>query len=157
MRGLTGVIETKVVCQVSKGSMIGHYCLEMSIKSGYANAVFKSICTDVACEVLRATLKCRWSRARLSHVTGLFCSHAEKPQLLSPIAGQQRRYAVIGGGFAGIATAWHLLAHADAPVSVHLFDGAGIAGGASGAAAGLLHPYSPKGKVSTVPHCCHHL
>ena len=62
-------------------------------------------------------------------------------------AGQQRRYAIIGGGFAGVATAWHLLAHASGPVSVHLFDGAGIAGGASGAAAGLLHPYSPKGKV----------
>lgn len=63
-------------------------------------------------------------------------------------AGEQRRYAIVGGGFAGVATAWHLLAHASSPVSVHLFDGAGIAGGASGAAAGLLHPYSPKGKVT---------
>ncbi len=64
------------------------------------------------------------------------------------VAGERRRYAIIGGGFAGVATAWHLLAHASSPVSIHLFDGAGIAGGASGAAAGLLHPYSPKGKVS---------
>ena len=60
-----------------------------------------------------------------------------------------RRYAVIGGGFAGVATVWHLLAHASTPLRVHLFDGAGIAGGASGAAAGLLHPFSPKGKVGT--------
>ena len=66
-------------------------------------------------------------------------------------AGKQRRYAIIGGGFAGVATAWHLLAHASTPISVHLFDGAGIAGGASGAAAGLLHPYSPKGKVCPDP------
>ena len=64
-------------------------------------------------------------------------------------AGAERRYAVIGGGFAGVATAWHLLAHANRPVRVDLFDGAGIAGGASGTAAGLLHPYSRKGKVSS--------
>lgn len=32
-------------------------------------------------------------------------------------------------------------------MSIDLFDGAGLAGGASGAAAGLLHPYSPKGKA----------
>ena len=68
-------------------------------------------------------------------------------------AGEQRKYAIIGGGFAGVATAWHLLAHARTPVSVHLFDGAGIAGGASGAAAGLLHPYSPKGKVHPLKIC----
>lgn len=54
----------------------------------------------------------------------------------------------MGGGFAGVAAAWHLLAltHPRA-VDLDLFDAAGIAGGASGAAAGLLHPFSPKGKV----------
>ena len=93
------------------------------------------------------------------------CRSAKQPQALLPmaaecvlqgqaaycVAGEQRRYAIIGGGFAGVATAWHLLAHANSPVSIHLFDGAGIAGGASGAAAGLLHPYSPKGKVRFDP------
>ena len=68
--------------------------------------------------------------------------------------GAERRYAVIGGGFAGVATAWHLLAHAKRPVRVDLFDGAGIAGGASGAAAGLLHPYSRKGKASSQTFPC---
>ncbi|EIE18262.1 FAD dependent oxidoreductase [Coccomyxa subellipsoidea C-169] len=58
------------------------------------------------------------------------------------------RYAIVGGGFAGVAAAWHLLAlTSPRPVDVHLFDGAGLAGGASGAAAGLLHPFSPKGKL----------
>ncbi len=54
----------------------------------------------------------------------------------------------MGGGFAGVAAAWHLLAltHPRA-VGLDLYDAAGIAGGASGAAAGLLHPFSPKGKV----------
>lgn len=57
---------------------------------------------------------------------------------------------MIGGGFAGVATAWHLLQHASmaCPVSLHLYDMAGIAGGASQAAAGLLHPFSPRGKVN---------
>ena len=33
------------------------------------------------------------------------------------------------------------------PVEVHLYDMHGICAGASGAAAGLLHPVNPKGKV----------
>ena len=32
-------------------------------------------------------------------------------------------------------------------MEVHLFDEKGIAGGASGVAAGLLHPYTPRGKI----------
>ncbi len=38
-----------------------------------------------------------------------------------------RRYAVVGGGLAGVATAYHLLQHGSrtAPVHVHLFDPAG--------------------------------
>ena len=65
-----------------------------------------------------------------------------------------QRYAIIGGGLAGVAAAWHLLAASTAlhrPIAVHLYDKAGIAGGASGAAAGLLHPLTPKGKVT---HSC---
>ena len=60
----------------------------------------------------------------------------------------RRRYAIIGGGFAGVATAWHLLAAGEGSIAgIDLFDAAGLGGGASGAAAGLLHPYTPKGKV----------
>lgn len=60
-----------------------------------------------------------------------------------------RRFAVIGAGLAGVAIAWHLLGGATAtqPIKVHVYDKAGIAGGASGAAAGLLHPLTPRGKV----------
>ncbi|CAN7118776.1 unnamed protein product [Brassica rapa subsp. narinosa] len=59
------------------------------------------------------------------------------------------RYAVLGAGFAGISVAWHLLK--DCPkelsLSVDVYDEVGIGGGASGVSGGLLHPYSPKGKL----------
>lgn len=51
--------------------------------------------------------------------------------------------AIIGAGFCGLAVAWHLLTHASsANLTVHLFDAKGIGQGASGIAAGLLHPYA---------------
>lgn len=50
------------------------------------------------------------------------------------------RIAVIGGGLSGLSAAWHLLQNDD--IQVDLFDPAGIGGGASGMAAGLLHRYA---------------
>ena len=61
-----------------------------------------------------------------------------------------QRVAVIGGGFAGLAASWHLLAAArdsGRPMLLQLFDAFGLGAGGSGAAAGLLHPYTPRGKV----------
>ena len=52
---------------------------------------------------------------------------------------KKMRVAIIGGGFSGLSLAWHLLALA--PCQVVIFDSKGIGGGASGVAAGLLHPY----------------
>ncbi|MES2123026.1 MAG: FAD-binding oxidoreductase [Chlamydiota bacterium] len=46
--------------------------------------------------------------------------------------------AILGAGFAGLSTAWHLL---EGGAEVTVFDPKGIGGGASGIAAGLLHPY----------------
>ena len=69
------------------------------------------------------------------------------------------KIAIIGAGFAGVAAAWHVMnvisedGDADSrvinsrPVQLHLYDEKGIAGGASGVAAGLLHPYTPRGKI----------
>lgn len=50
------------------------------------------------------------------------------------------RIAVLGGGFAGLATAWHLLAQ-KRNIHVTLFDPAAIGGQASAVSAGLLHTY----------------
>lgn len=50
-----------------------------------------------------------------------------------------RRIAIVGAGFAGMSAAWHLSASGRCAVTV--FDSKGIGGGASGIAAGLLHPY----------------
>lgn len=47
--------------------------------------------------------------------------------------------AVIGAGLSGLAAAWHLLQVEG--VTVTLYDAKGVGGGASGAAAGLMHPY----------------
>ena len=59
------------------------------------------------------------------------------------------RYAVIGGGFAGVAVAWHILQRSSSisPIRLDLYDAFGLGSGGSGAAAGLLHPYTPRGKV----------
>jgi len=60
-----------------------------------------------------------------------------------------RRHAIVGAGFAGVALAWHLLSRSspDAPIHIDLYDSFGLGAGGSGAAAGLLHPYTPRGKV----------
>ena len=56
------------------------------------------------------------------------------------------RVAVVGGGLAGLATAFHLL-NVSAPLdALHVYDaGAPGTGGASAAAAGLLHPFTRTG------------
>lgn len=50
------------------------------------------------------------------------------------------KIAIIGAGFAGLATAWHLFQKRQ-DLEITLYDGAGIGGEASGIAAGLLHPF----------------
>ena len=54
------------------------------------------------------------------------------------------KIAIIGAGFCGLSLAWNLLNHRQQipSISVHLFDAKGIGKGASGIAAGLLHPFS---------------
>lgn len=55
----------------------------------------------------------------------------------------QTKVAVLGAGFSGLATAWHLLNHPKAKkLNVTVIDPLGVGGGASGVAAGLLHPYA---------------
>ena len=74
---------------------------------------------------------------------------ASLPSPLPPPSPPPQRYAVIGAGFAGVAVAWHLLQHASPcnPIRIRLYDAFGIGAGGSGVAAGLLHPYTPRGKV----------
>jgi glycine/D-amino acid oxidase-like deaminating enzyme len=69
--------------------------------------------------------------------------------VLSTAAASPRpaRIAVVGGGLAGLGCTYHLLAQSAEPLDcVHVWDPCGPGeGGASAVAAGLLHPYSPKG------------
>ena len=58
----------------------------------------------------------------------------------------QDRYAIVGGGVAGLATAWHLIASAPRAIHVDLFEAYELGSGGSGAAAGLLHPYNPRAR-----------
>lgn len=54
------------------------------------------------------------------------------------------RVAIIGAGFCGLAVAWHLFHRVpfSPNLKVTLFDAKGIGQGASGIAAGLLHPFA---------------
>lgn len=58
------------------------------------------------------------------------------------------RIAVVGGGLAGLGTAAHLASAAETPIEqLHVFDAALPGeGGASAVAAGLLHPFTPRGR-----------
>jgi len=58
------------------------------------------------------------------------------------------RVAVVGGGLGGVSVAHELLAQARGEIQVRMLDWRGrLAAGASGVAAGLLHPFSPRGKL----------
>lgn len=63
-------------------------------------------------------------------------------------ATQPDRFAIIGGGIAGVSTAFHLasLSH-PSPIHIDLFDARALGAGASGAAAGILHPYNSRGNL----------
>lgn len=54
------------------------------------------------------------------------------------------RIAIVGAGFSGLATAWYLLSHSQAGVSIDLYDPRPIGGGVSGLSSGLLHLYAGK-------------
>ncbi len=54
------------------------------------------------------------------------------------------RIAILGAGFAGLATTWHLLNLSKASYKIDLYDPLPISGGVSGLSSGLLHPYGGK-------------
>jgi glycine/D-amino acid oxidase-like deaminating enzyme len=54
------------------------------------------------------------------------------------------RIAVLGAGFAGLATTWHLLNYTQGSTTIDLFDPEPVGSGASGLSSGLLHAYSGK-------------
>jgi glycine/D-amino acid oxidase-like deaminating enzyme len=67
-----------------------------------------------------------------------------------------KKVAIIGGGLAGLSTAYHLLLHHNTPnnnskeggIHITIYDTAEVGeGGASSVAGGLLHPFSPRGKL----------
>lgn len=81
------------------------------------------------------------------------CSHQEEnPEHIDALVKAalaalpwRPRCAVIGGGFAGLATAYNLVTYGS---DVTVFDPNEVGtGGASSVAAGLLHPLTPRGKI----------
>jgi len=59
-----------------------------------------------------------------------------------------KNVAIVGGGLAGLSTAYHLLDKLGGNVQITIMDKAEPGeGGASAVAGGLLHPFSPKGKL----------
>lgn len=50
------------------------------------------------------------------------------------------KIAILGAGFSGLATAWHLLQQRNSQLTI--FDPTGVGRGASGVAAGLMHPFA---------------
>lgn len=54
------------------------------------------------------------------------------------------RFAILGGGFAGLAVTWFILHYTQGSATVDLYDPEPIGGGASGLSSGLLHPYTGK-------------
>ncbi|KAL7134557.1 hypothetical protein ABFS83_11G034800 [Erythranthe nasuta] len=95
-----------------------------------------------------------WKWQRETHSThssiGISCSSSFSRCSFSSSPSQRPlRYAVLGAGFAGLSVAWNLLQHGskESRICVDIYDEAGIGGGASGIAGGLLHPYSPKVKL----------
>lgn len=59
------------------------------------------------------------------------------------------KIAIVGGGFAGLASAWYLLHHSQAGVSIDVFDPLPIGKGVSGLSSGLFHPYVGKSAKRT--------
>jgi len=56
--------------------------------------------------------------------------------------------AIVGGGLAGLSTAYHLLDISSNPMHITIFDKEKVGqGGASSVAGGLIHPFSPRGKL----------
>ena len=56
--------------------------------------------------------------------------------------------AVIGGGLAGLSTAYHLLDISSNQMHITIYDKEKVGGGgASSVAGGLIHPFSPRGKL----------
>jgi len=68
-------------------------------------------------------------------VCTLTCPVGSKPHLtkirFEVAADGPKRFAVIGGGLAGVSVAWNLVAMTGATSSIDLFDAVGLAGGAT--------------------------
>lgn len=85
------------------------------------------------------SLSCAFQLCRLSvQSTRLYASKVEH---------DVKNIAIVGGGLAGMSTAYHLLEKIEGS-SITIIDKAdpGV-GGASAVAGGLLHPFSPRGKL----------
>lgn len=72
------------------------------------------------------------------------------PTLICQSSRMKHTVAVVGAGVAGLASAYHLLDiyhKNNQTIHIDIFDAFGIGSGATGVAAGLLHPFGVSGKL----------
>lgn len=86
-------------------------------------------------------------RSTVASASRLFATTPSSSPSPSPSHPKRRNIAIVGGGLAGLSTTYHLLERMD-HVHITVIDKALPGqGGASSVAGGLLHPFSPKGKL----------
>ena len=95
---------------------------------------------------------------RRDHFLGCFANgtRVESTTLKSgsTVLPGKKRYAIIGAGFAGLATCWNLIKHRSTSMpphemfEVHVYDAFGVGWSASSAASGLLHPLNTRGNIA---------
>ncbi|KAL7534004.1 hypothetical protein ACHAXR_007751 [Thalassiosira sp. AJA248-18] len=79
-------------------------------------------------------------KLRREKTSARYLSNQNDPRPISNVA-------IIGGGLAGLSAAYHLLAE-NSNIEITIYDKANVGeGGASSVAGGLLHPFSPRGKL----------
>jgi len=85
------------------------------------------------------------------HYSHYFLDSRLFSESLKPNLERKRHFGIVGGGLAGLSVAYHLILKSSpsSPIEITILDRSHSPGitGASAVAGGLLHPFSPRGKL----------